>query len=95
MSGPSSVGDSGMRVEDFGEIRLGLFDELLQFRDFADLLEGKDLALLVAIYGETSGIVSSVLKSRKAFGSDASESIINWRTILKKRIAYRLREHLE
>ena len=49
VGGPSGVCNTGVRVEDLGEIWLLLLNELLQLCDLADLLERKDLVLLVAI----------------------------------------------
>lgn len=40
-----------------------LLDQLLQLSDLADLLEGKDLILLVAIDGETGGVVAAVFEA--------------------------------
>jgi hypothetical protein len=50
-------------VKDLGHVgRLGL-DELLQLGDLANLLEGKDLVLLVAIDGNTGGVVATVFET--------------------------------
>lgn len=43
-----------------------LLNELSQLCDLADLLEGEHLVLLLAIDGETGGVVSSVLETRQA-----------------------------
>lgn len=64
VGGPSSVCDTGVVVEDLGKVWLLGSDELLQLGDLADLLEGEDLVLLVAIDGETCGVVSSVFEAR-------------------------------
>lgn len=50
MSSPAGVGNAGMRVEDLGEVGLGLVDHLLQFSDLAHLLECKNLIFLIAVY---------------------------------------------
>lgn len=47
--GPSCVCNTGVRIEDLGEIWLLLLDESLQFGYLAYLLESKDLVLLVTI----------------------------------------------
>jgi hypothetical protein len=47
------VRNTGVRVEDLVEVKLLLVEELLQRGDLADLLDGVDLVLLVAIDGET------------------------------------------
>jgi len=61
VGGPSSVGNADVRVEDLGLIHAGLGDELLQRGDLADLLDGKDLILLVAVDGQTGRVVAAVL----------------------------------
>lgn len=61
MGGPSGVCNTGVRVEDLGLVELALLDELLEGGDLADLLDGKDLVLLVTIDGETGGVVATVL----------------------------------
>jgi len=63
VGGPSSVGDTGMRIEDLGHVGLLLFDQSLEHGDLADLLEGHDGVLLVAIDGETGRIISTVLEA--------------------------------
>ena len=66
MGRPSRVGDADVRVEDFCGVWLRLLDEAPQFCDFANLLESKDLVSLVAIYGETSRIITTVFETLKA-----------------------------
>jgi hypothetical protein len=61
VGGPSGVRDTGVRVEDLVEVELLLLDELLECGDLADLLDGVDLVLLVAIDGKTGGVVAAVL----------------------------------
>ena len=61
VGGPSGVRNTGVRVEDLVEVEVLLLDELLEGGNFADLLDGVDLVLLVAIDGETGGIVAAVL----------------------------------
>jgi hypothetical protein len=73
VGGPSGVCNTGVRVEDLGEIWLLVLNELLQLCDLADLLECKDLILLVAINSKTSGVVAAVFESGKAI----DESIEN------------------
>lgn len=60
MGGPSSVSDTGMAVKHLAVVELGLLNQLLEFRDLADLLEGENLVLLVTIDRETCGIVATV-----------------------------------
>jgi hypothetical protein len=57
------VCDTSVVVKDLGEVWLLLRDQLLQFGDLADLLEGEDLVAFVAIDGETGGVVTSVLET--------------------------------
>jgi hypothetical protein len=59
--GPSSVGNADVRVEDLGLVVARLADELLQGSDLADLLDRKDLILLVAVDGQTGRVVATVL----------------------------------
>lgn len=61
VSGPSGVGDTGVRVEDLVEVEVLLLDKLLQRGDLADLLDGVDLILLVTVNGKTSRVVTTVL----------------------------------
>jgi hypothetical protein len=55
-----------VRVEDLVQVGLLLFDQLLQLGDLADLLERKDLVLLVTIHRQTGGVVATVLKPGEA-----------------------------
>ena len=75
---PSGVCNTGVGVKDLGKIRLLFLNELLQLYNLADLLECKNLILLVAINSQTSGIVATVFESRKAI----DESIKNELPIL-------------
>ena len=61
MGGPSSVRNTGVRVEDFGQVEVLLLDELLQRGDLANLLDGKDLVLLVTVDGKAGRVVAAVL----------------------------------
>lgn len=45
------------------EVRLGLFDQLLQLYNFSDFLVGQHLALLVTVYGDSGGIIAAVFKA--------------------------------
>jgi hypothetical protein len=60
VGGPSGVGNTGVRVEDLGEVELLLLDKLLQRGDLADLLDCVDLILLVTVDGETGRVVAAV-----------------------------------
>lgn len=62
MGCPSGVCNTGMRVKDLGHIWLLLLDELLQLDNLSDLLESKDLILLVSIYGQAGTVISSVFQ---------------------------------
>lgn len=63
VGGPSGVCNTGVVVEDLGEVGLLLLDELLELGDLAYLLVGKDLVLLVAIDGDTCRIVAAVFET--------------------------------
>jgi hypothetical protein len=62
MGGPPGVSDTAVGVESLVEVKLGLIDELLQFGHLADLLERKDLILLVTIDSETGGVVPAIFE---------------------------------
>lgn len=66
MSGPTGVCNAGVGVENLGHIEVGLVDKLPQLGNLANLLEGKDLVLLVAIDGKAGGIVATVLETGQA-----------------------------
>lgn len=63
MGGPTGVCDAGVGVEGLGQVEVGLVDQLPQLGHLADLLEGKDLVLLVAIDGKAGRIVATVLET--------------------------------
>jgi len=63
VGGPSGVCNTGVVVKDLGHVGLLLLDELLQLGDLANLLVGKDLVLLVAIDGNTGGVVATVFET--------------------------------
>ena len=65
MGSPPGVCDTGVRVKDLGEVGLGLLNQSLELGNLADLLEGKDLLLLVAIDGKTGRVVTTVLETGK------------------------------
>ena len=65
MGSPAGVCDTAVRVEDLGHVDIGLVNQLPQLGDLADLLEGNDLVLLVAIDGETGGVIATVFETRK------------------------------
>ena len=70
VGGPSGVCNTGVVVEDLCEVGLLLLDELLQLGDLADLLVGKDLVLLVAIDGNTGGVVAAVFETGETCGRE-------------------------
>jgi len=55
--------NSSMRIEDLVKIWGLILNELLQLGNFADLLESKDLILLVTVDCQTGRVISSVLKT--------------------------------
>ena len=61
VGGPSGVCNTGVRVEDLGLVELAILNELLEGGDLADLLDGKDFVLLVAVDGKTGRVVAAVL----------------------------------
>ena len=63
VGGPASVGNTGMRIKDLGHVGLLLVDQSLELGDLANLLEGQDGVLLVAIDSETGRIISTVLEA--------------------------------
>ena len=71
VGGPSGVFNAAVRVEALLKVDLLGADELLELGDLANLLEGKDLVLLVAIDGNTGGVVAAVLET----GETCSERI--------------------
>lgn len=60
---PAGVCNAGVGVEDLVHIKVGLVHQLPQLGHLADLLEGKDLILLVAIDGKSSRIIATVLET--------------------------------
>lgn len=60
VSSPSCVCDTSVRVENLGSVGLRLLDELLEFGDLADLLEGQNLILFVTVDREAGRIVATV-----------------------------------
>lgn len=66
MGRPTSVCDTCVGVEGLGHVEAALVHQLPQLGDLADLLEGKDLILLVAIDGKAGRIVATVLETRQA-----------------------------
>lgn len=66
MGSPAGMSNASMGVIDLGEVGLGLCNQLLQLGDFAHLLEGKDLILLVAVNSETGRVVATVFQTRQA-----------------------------
>ncbi len=62
MSGPPSVCNASVRIKHLFHVDVALLDELSEFGDLANFLEGKHLILLVAIDCQTCGVVAAVLK---------------------------------
>jgi hypothetical protein len=73
VSGPSGVCNTGVVVKDLGEIGLLLLNELLQLGDLANLLVGEDLVLLVAIDGNTRGVVTAVFETGETYGRERGQ----------------------
>lgn len=66
MGCPSGVSDTGMGIENLGEVGLRFVDELLELGDLANLLECENLVLLVAIHCYTGRVVATILKTGEA-----------------------------
>lgn len=61
VGGPSSVSNACVGVEDLVQVIVCLVDQLPQRRDLADLLDCVHLVLLIAIDGQSGGVVAAVL----------------------------------
>ena len=66
VSGPASVCDAAVAVEDLGQVGLLLLDQLLELGDFANFFECEDLVLLVAVDSEAGGVVAAVFEAGEA-----------------------------
>ena len=53
---------------------------MLELSNLANLLESVDLVLLVAVDGQASGVVSSVLETRQTYRRANSESVLGCAT---------------
>ena len=62
MSGPPSVCNASMRIKDLLHVDIALLNELSEFGNLANLLEGKHLILLVAVNCQSCGVIAAVLK---------------------------------
>lgn len=60
------MGNAGMGSESLGQIRLLLFDALLQLGDSANLLVRQDGVFPVAVDRQASGIVATVFQARQS-----------------------------
>ena len=63
MSCPTSMCNSDVGIENLGQVWLRLLNQLPEFCYLANLLEGKDLILLVSINAKPSGVIASVFES--------------------------------
>ena len=66
VGGPSGVCNTGVRVEDLGQVGLLLLDQSLELDNLADLLEGKDLVLLVTVYSQAGRVIATVFEPGEA-----------------------------
>jgi hypothetical protein len=73
-----------VRIEDLGQIRLGLLNQRLQLVHLANLLVSKHLILLVSVDGETSRVVATVFEAGEAWGRETI-SIRSFRARASKR----------
>ena len=62
VSGPPSVCNASVRIKDLLHVDIALIDELSEFGDLANLLEGKYFILLVAIDCQSCRVIAAVLK---------------------------------
>ena len=62
---PAGVSNASVRVKDLCHVGLALLNELLELGDLANLLESKDLILLVPVDRETSRVVATIFLSCK------------------------------
>ena len=65
MRSPSSVCNTSVGVEDLCHIWVPFFNELLEHGNLANLFEGEDFVLFVAIDSQTSRVIASVFKTRE------------------------------
>jgi hypothetical protein len=63
MCRPSSVCNSGMGIKYFGEIGLGVLNELLQLGDLAHFFVCKDLILPVPIDRDACRVITTVFET--------------------------------
>lgn len=75
VGGPSGVCNAGVRVEDLGEVWLLILDQGLQLGDLADLLEGEDLVLLVAVYSQTGRVVAAVFEAGQSIDEGVDDEL--------------------
>ena len=66
VGGPAGVCNTAVGVENLGHVHIGLVDQRPQLGDLANLLEGDDFLLLVAIDGEAGGVIATVLETGQA-----------------------------
>lgn len=64
MGSPASVSDSRVRVENFGQVDIGLSNQFLELSNLSHLFEGEYLIFLIPIHGQTSRIVATVFEPR-------------------------------
>lgn len=62
---PTGVSNSGVGDKCAVHVWLLLLDQSLEFGNLANLLEGKDLILLVSVDGDTGRVVTSILEPCK------------------------------
>jgi hypothetical protein len=63
---PAGVCDTSVRIEDLGQIGLGLLNELLELDHLANLLVSKHLILLVSVDSETGRVIATVFEAGEA-----------------------------
>lgn len=67
---PAGVCDTSVRIEDLGQIGLGLLNQLLELDHLANLLVSKHLVLLVSVDSESGRVIATVFKAGESCGGD-------------------------
>ena len=66
MSGPPSVCNASVGIKHLLHVDAAILDELSEFGDLTNFLEGKHLILLIAIDCQACGVVAAVFKPSEA-----------------------------
>lgn len=66
VSGPACVSDTSVGLESFFQVWFALRNEFLQLCNLSNFLVSRNFLSLVAIDGQSRGIIASVFESRKS-----------------------------